>query len=44
MYLTRTGVYDTESPFKLLVERVESIISKENVNWASLNSNQNGGE
>lgn len=43
MYLTRTGVYDIETPFKLLVERVESIISKENVNWANLNSNQNGG-
>lgn len=43
MYLTKTGVYDTEEPFKLLVERVESIISKENVNWANLNNNQNGG-
>jgi hypothetical protein len=44
MYLTRTGVYETDNPFKLLVERVESIISKENVNWASLNNNNNGGE
>lgn len=43
MYLTRTGVYDIDNPFKLLVERVENIISKENVNWASLNNNQNGG-
>ncbi|KGR91350.1 hypothetical protein CD30_05905 [Ureibacillus massiliensis 4400831 = CIP 108448 = CCUG 49529] len=41
MYLTRTGVYDNENPFKVLVERVESIISKENVNWASLNNIQN---
>lgn len=44
MYLTRTGVYDIENPFKVLVERVESIISKENVNWASLYNNQNEGE
>jgi hypothetical protein len=43
MYLTRTGVYNIENPFNLLVERVESIISKENVNWASLNNNQNEG-
>jgi hypothetical protein len=44
MYLTKTGVYDIENPFKVLVERVESIISIENVNWASLNNNNNGGE
>ncbi|UQD53811.1 DUF4231 domain-containing protein [Bacillus methanolicus] len=43
MYLTKTGVYETENSFKVLVERVESIISKENVNWANLNNNQNGG-
>lgn len=43
MYMTRTGVYDTEDAFKILVERVESIISNENVNWANLNSNQDGG-
>lgn len=43
MYLTKTGVYETEQTFKVLVERVESIISKENVNWANLNNNQNGG-
>jgi hypothetical protein len=43
MYLTKTGVYDTEDAFKALVERVESIISKENVNWANLNNQQNGG-
>ena len=40
MYLTRTGVYGIDNPFKILVERVESIISQENVNWASLNNNQ----
>ena len=44
MYLTRTGIYDSDNPFKVLVERVESIISKENLNWASLNNNQNGGD
>ncbi|KYG35327.1 hypothetical protein AZF04_00910 [Alkalihalobacillus trypoxylicola] len=44
MYLTKTGVYDTEIPFKALVERVESIISKENVNWANLNSKEKGGK
>lgn len=43
MYLTRTGVYDVENPFKVLVERVENIISKENINWAGLYNNQNGG-
>lgn len=43
MYLTKTGVYETEQPFKMLVERVENIISNENVNWANLNNNQNGG-
>jgi hypothetical protein len=37
-YLTRTGVYKTENPFALLVERVENIISRENVNWANINS------
>ncbi|MFC0559663.1 DUF4231 domain-containing protein [Halalkalibacter alkalisediminis] len=44
MYLTKTGVYDTENSFKSLVERVESIISKENVNWANLNNRENGGK
>jgi len=43
MYLTRTGVYDADHPFKMLVERVESIISKENVNWANLNNNESRG-
>jgi hypothetical protein len=38
MFVTTTGVYKTENPFELLVERIESIISKENVNWANLNS------
>jgi hypothetical protein len=42
MYLTKTGVYSGDEPFRVLVERVESIISHENVNWAQLN-NQNEG-
>lgn len=46
MYLTRTGIYNISSnaAFGLLVERVESVISKENVNWANLHSNNNRGE
>jgi hypothetical protein len=43
MYLTKTGVYDSQDEFKILVERVESIISKENLNWANLNNNENRG-
>ena len=44
MFLTQTGVYNVENHFHLLVERVESIISKENVNWANLNNKKaNGG-
>ena len=43
MYLTKTGVYDIELPFKLLVERIESIISKENVNWANLKNKESEG-
>ncbi len=41
MYLTRTGVYKGEEPFKHLVERVETVISQENVNWAALNYEKN---
>lgn len=38
MFLTRTGVYaNDENAFQCLVERVESIISHENINWAQLN-------
>lgn len=38
MFYTQTGVYHqkNENLFKLLVERVESIISKETVNWANM--------
>ncbi|KAA8710011.1 DUF4231 domain-containing protein [Lactococcus garvieae subsp. garvieae] len=43
MFLTKTGVYkDVESPFTDLVERVETIISSENVNWANLQQNEKG--
>jgi hypothetical protein len=35
LYLTSTNPYE-EKPFQLLVERVESIISAENINWSQL--------
>ncbi|MFA5782158.1 MAG: DUF4231 domain-containing protein [Bacteroidales bacterium] len=34
LFLTRTGLYQGENPFNLLVERVEFLISKENSNWS----------
>lgn len=41
MYLTKTGVYrDAELPFQDLVERCETIISSENINWTNLNQNK----
>lgn len=41
MYLYSSGVYnEAESRFAFFVERIESIISKENINWASLNKNE----
>ena len=37
MFLTGTGVYKNENDsFALLVERCETIISSENINWANL--------
>ncbi|MBF0781161.1 MULTISPECIES: DUF4231 domain-containing protein [unclassified Granulicatella] len=37
MFLTLSGVYkDETTPFILLVERCETIISSENINWANL--------
>ena len=33
LFLTNSDPYDQEDPFKLLVERVESLISKENSAW-----------
>lgn len=45
MYLGRAGVYSENSNFNFLVERVETIISKENINWANLNhGDKKGGE
>jgi hypothetical protein len=35
LFLTGAAPYNAEQPFLLLVERVESLISKENTNWAS---------
>lgn len=35
LFLTSTSPYE-EKPFHLLVERVESIISAENINWSQL--------
>lgn len=41
MYLTSTGIYrNVEDRFADLVERTETIISSENVNWANLQSNK----
>lgn len=38
MYLTKSGFYaNKEDCFNSFVERVESIISHENINWAQLN-------
>lgn len=36
LYLTQSTPYDGDEPFRLLVERVEATISKENTNWAQL--------
>lgn len=37
LYLTRSGVYkDNENILQLLTERVESIISHENINWSQI--------
>jgi hypothetical protein len=43
MYLTKNGVYAVDDPYAVLVERVESIISHENVNWAKLHNSNEGG-
>ena len=34
LFLTRTGPYNGDAPFPLLVQRVESMISKENTTWS----------
>lgn len=39
MFLNHSGVYsEKEENFSFFVERVETIISQENINWASLNN------
>ncbi|NLY44736.1 MAG: DUF4231 domain-containing protein [Tissierella sp.] len=43
MYLYKSGIYsEPENRFTFFVERIESIISKENINWANLNKNESG--
>ncbi|NKC16680.1 MAG: DUF4231 domain-containing protein [Gammaproteobacteria bacterium] len=44
VYLTNAKPYDTEEKFHLLVERVESLISKENSAWASMARKQSNVE
>ena len=34
LYLTRAEPYDQEEPFALFVQRIESLISKENSSWS----------
>ncbi len=34
LFLTRTEPYNADEPFPLLVQRIESMISKENTTWA----------
>lgn len=42
MYDAKSGVYsDLENSEAYFVERIESIISQENLNWASLNKTEN---
>lgn len=39
MFLNQSGVYsEEEDNFSFFVERIETIISQENINWASLNN------
>lgn len=43
-FSAHAGVYDSENidTFKTLVERCESIISSENINWANMDNNKKG--
>jgi Protein of unknown function (DUF4231) len=36
IYLAKTGYYLTDEPFKVLVEKIEFIVSKENSNWTQI--------
>lgn len=38
MYITNSGIYAEKQDFHSFVERIESLISNENINWASLNN------
>jgi hypothetical protein len=44
MFFAKAGVYVGENPFQMLVERIESVISHENVNWAQVNKPKIGGK
>ncbi len=33
LFVTRSGIYDGEDRFSVFVEKIENIISKENLNW-----------
>lgn len=45
MYLSKAGVYSSaESRFEYFVERIESIISQENVNWAGIKKDKKEGK
>ena len=42
MFQTRSGIYsESDHPFQTLVERIESVISHENLNWAQINKKNN---
>ena len=47
LFLTKSYPYNVDQPFLLLVQRIESLISKENTNWSqyikkSTKENKNG--
>lgn len=44
MFETLSGIYDSKNidAFKTLVERCESLISSENINWANIDNNNKG--
>lgn len=44
LFLTRTAPYNVPDPFALLVQRVESFISKENVTWSQSALGTKGGD
>lgn len=46
MYLSNSGTYDNSEldTFKTLVERTETLVSSENINWANMNLNYKGSE